>query len=69
MALERPYVAKQVLGTDFIQFRAAIGFKINHKDILEPFLKKMVSDPSETPKPSLDFFLLAGQLVHVTWSC
>ena len=40
MALERPYVPKQVVGADFIQFRAAKGFKTNHTTVSEPFLKK-----------------------------
>ena len=42
MALEKPYVAKQVVGTDFIQFRAATWLKTNHTDISEPSLKKII---------------------------
>ena len=39
MALESPYIAKQVVGADFIQFQAAIQFKTNYADILKLFFK------------------------------
>ena len=68
MALEKPYVAKHVVGTDFIQFRAAIWFKTNHADISEPSFT--LWNPSETMTGRLGMALekpyVAKQVVG-TW--
>ena len=40
MALERPYIEKQVVGTDLRQFQAAVWFKTNHTAVSGAFFKK-----------------------------
>ena len=37
MALERPYIEKQVVGTDLKQFQAAVWFKTSHTAVSGAF--------------------------------
>ena len=58
MALERPYIEKQVVGTDLRQFQAAVWFKTNYTAGFGSLLlkKRWVWDLSETTlKPSGGF--------------